>query len=109
LRLFYILYSVYELFILNAFFASLDNLFLNINVSQALLALRICCTGTTRKNAQGIPEWVIKLKQRNRGLIWNSTLAEIVDSTLYFLWQDNNAVLGLTTAHCLKNDTIERL
>jgi Transposase IS4 len=34
----------------------LDNLFLNINVSQALLALRICCTGTTRKNAQGIPD-----------------------------------------------------
>ena len=33
----------------------LDNLFLNLNVSQALLALRICCTGTTRKNAQGIP------------------------------------------------------
>jgi Transposase IS4 len=32
----------------------LDNLFLNINVSQTLLALRICCTGTTRKNAQGI-------------------------------------------------------
>jgi Transposase IS4 len=29
----------------------LDNLFLNVNVSQALLALRICCTGTTRKNA----------------------------------------------------------
>jgi hypothetical protein len=34
----------------------LDNLFLNVNVSQALLALRICCTGTTRKNAQGIPD-----------------------------------------------------
>jgi Transposase IS4 len=47
----------------------LDNLFLNINVSQALLALRICCTGTTRKNAQGIPEWLIKLKQYNRGLV----------------------------------------
>jgi Transposase IS4 len=87
----------------------LDNLFLNINVSQALLALRICYTGTTRKNAQGIPEWLIKLKQHNRGLVWNSTLAEIVDSTLCFLWQDNNAVLGLTTAHCLKNDTIKRV
>jgi len=87
----------------------LDNLFLNVNVSQALLALGICCTGTTRKNAQGIPEWLIKLKQHNRGLVWNSTLAEIVDSTLCFLWQDNNAVLGLTTAHCLKNDTIQRL
>jgi Transposase IS4 len=36
-------------------------------------------------------------------------LAQVVDSTLCFLWQDNNAVLGLTTAHCLKDDTIERL
>jgi Transposase IS4 len=87
----------------------LDNLFLNINVSQALLALHICCTGTTRKNAQGIPEWLLKMKEHNRGLVWNSMLAQIVDSTLCFLWQDNNAVLGLTTAHCLKDDTIERL
>jgi Transposase IS4 len=47
----------------------LDNLFLNINVSQALLALRICCTGTTRKNAQGIPDWLIKLKEHNRSLV----------------------------------------
>jgi hypothetical protein len=36
-------------------------------------------------------------------------LAKIIDSTIYFLWQDKNAVLGLTTAHCLKNDTIKRL
>ena len=87
----------------------LDNLFLNLNVSQALLALRICCTGTTRKNAQGIPDWLVKLKEHNKGLVWNSILAEVVDSTLCFLWQDNNAVLGLTTAHCLKNETVERL
>jgi Transposase IS4 len=33
----------------------LDNLFLNLNVAQALLALNICCMGTTRKNAQGMP------------------------------------------------------
>jgi hypothetical protein len=33
----------------------LDNLFLNINVSHALLALDICYIGTTRKNASGIP------------------------------------------------------
>jgi Transposase IS4 len=43
----------------------LDNLFLNVNISQALLALGICYIGTTRKNAQGIPEWLIKLKQHN--------------------------------------------
>lgn len=100
------LYTVYSECVFCFF---LNNLFLNINVSQALLALQICCTGTTRKNAQGIPEWLIKLKQHNCSLIWNSMLAEIVDSTLCFLWQDNNAVLGLTTAHCLKNDTVEQL
>jgi hypothetical protein len=44
------IYSIY----ISCFF--LNNLFLNINVLQVLLALRICCTGTTRKNAQGIPD-----------------------------------------------------
>jgi hypothetical protein len=57
------------------FYFFLDDLFLNINVLQALLALRICCTGTTRKNAQGIPDCLIKLKQHSRGLVWNLTLA----------------------------------
>ena len=36
-------------------------------------------------------------------------LAETVDLTLCFLQQDNNAVLGITTAYCLKNETIWRL
>jgi Transposase IS4 len=47
----------------------LDNLFLNINIAHALLALDICCMGTTRKNAQGFPKWLIQLKEHNRGLI----------------------------------------
>ena len=84
----------------------LDNLFLNINVSHALLALNICCTGTTRKNALGFPQWLIKLKEYNRGLVWNSTLAQVEGYTLCFLWQDNNAVLGMTTAFRLKDETI---
>jgi len=86
----------------------LDNLFLNLNVSHALLALDICCTGTTRKNASGIPSWLIELKEKNRSLVWNSTLAETVGYSLCFLWQDNNAVLGITTAYSLK-ETIEKL
>jgi hypothetical protein len=28
---------------------------------------------------------------------------------LYFLWQDNNAVLGLTAAYYFKNNTVKRL
>jgi Transposase IS4 len=87
----------------------LDNLFLNVNIAQALLAMNICCTGITRKNAQGIPSWLIDLKKNNRDLIWNSMLAEQVDLTLCFLWQDNNAVLGITTAYCLKNEIIWRV
>ena len=63
----------------------LDNLFLNINVSHALLALNICCIGTTCKNALGFPSWLIKLKEHNQGLVWNSTLAEINGYTLCFL------------------------
>jgi hypothetical protein len=65
--------------------------------------------GITRKNAQGVPPWLVEMKKNNRGLIWNSILGEVVGYTLCFLWQDNNAVLGITTAFCLKNETIERL
>ncbi len=36
-------------------------------------------------------------------------LAEVVDNTLCFLWQNNNAVIGCITAHPLKNDIIQRL
>jgi hypothetical protein len=67
-----------------------------------LTALQIYYTGTTRKNAQDIPSWLIKLKEHNRGLVWNSAMAEIVEHTLCFLSQDNNAILGLTTAHFSK-------
>lgn len=87
----------------------LDNLFLTLNLAQALLSLRICCAGTTRKNAQGIPSWLIQLKnQKPSPLVWNSTFAEVVEDTLCFLWQDNNTVLGLTTAHYLKDETVLR-
>ena len=34
----------------------LDNLFLNVDVAQALLVLGFLCMGTTRKNAKGIPK-----------------------------------------------------
>jgi hypothetical protein len=86
----------------------LDNLFLNINVLQALLVLNICCMDTTQKNATGFPKWLIQLKKYNRSLVWNSMLATVVDSTLCMLWQDNNAVLIMTTAF-RPDDTIEKL
>jgi hypothetical protein len=66
IRLAQYLHQVYST---RVFYFFLNNLFLNLNVSQALLVLRICCTGTTRKNAYRIPEWLIKLKEYNKGLI----------------------------------------
>ena len=80
---------------------SLITSFLTVPVAQALLFLGILCTGTTRKNAMGVPEELIKLKKKNQALIWNSTFSEIVDGVNCFLWQDNNAVLGITTAYSL--------
>ena len=86
----------------------LDNLFLNLDVAQSLLAMQMLCCGTTRKNATGIPKWLIKLKDNNRGLVWNSALGETVEQTLCFAWQDNNLVLGITTAHDFKNELVYR-
>jgi hypothetical protein len=63
----------------------LDNLFLTVPVAQALLFLDILCSGTTRKNAMGVPEELIKLKKKNQALIWNSTFSEIVDGVNCFL------------------------
>jgi hypothetical protein len=89
----------------------LDNLFLNVDVACALLVLNIACCGTTRKNAAGFPSDLIKIKNHNRLYLWDSCIAHIVKDVLCFVWQDNNAVLGLTTAHSLhraEEDTIIR-
>jgi Transposase IS4 len=47
----------------------LDNLFLNVDVAQCLLQMRFACMGTTRKNAAGVPQWLINVKKHNRGLV----------------------------------------
>ena len=63
--------------------------------------------GTTRKNAYGISSRLVIIKNQNRGLIWNSASAEVIENILQFLWQDNNIVLAMTTAYSL-NQTIWR-
>lgn len=80
----------------------LDNLFLNIPVAQCLLSLGVYCMGTTCKNVSGVPQSLVKMKQHDRALIWDSTIGTIVDNNVMaFLWQDNNAVIAITTAHSL--------
>jgi hypothetical protein len=89
----------------------LDNLFLNVPVAQCLLAMGIFCMGTTRKKAIGVPQRLQSYLDNNSELVWDSTIAEIVDkNTLCFVWQDNKPVLAISTAHSLhcSEDRIQR-
>ena len=71
----------------------LDNLFLNIEVAHCLLAISVTVMGTTRKNAVGIPESLLAVKNKDRAsqqsqttLAYNSILAVVVSFYLCFLW-----------------------
>lgn len=97
----------------------LDNLFLNVNVAHCLLAIGFAVMGTTRKNAAGLPESLTdvlakdkkaKKEEKKQPLAYNSVLAVVIHYCLCFLWQDNNSVLAITTAHSLHRpeDRVQR-
>jgi Transposase IS4 len=93
------------------YYIYLDNLFLNLPVAQCLLAMNIRCMGTTRKKATGFPPRLQGYVDDNHKLLWNSTIAEVVDNnTLCFIWQDNKTVAAISTAHSLHRteDRIQR-
>jgi len=85
----------------------LDNLFTNGLLAKALRELDIGVMGTTRVKALDLPPELIQLKQAKEPLKWGYLKIIIVDNILYFLWQDNNRVLGITTAYNL-TDTVIR-
>ena len=75
--------------------------------------------GTTRKNAAGLPKSLTsvkdkdkesKKKEKKQPLAYNSVLAVVIDFCLCILWQDNNSVLAVTTAHSLhrQEDRVKR-
>ena len=78
----------------------LDNLFFFLPLAKAFKKAFIGMTGTTRKNTKGIPKWLLALKEKNKELVWNSALGEVIEGVLIFLWQDNNAVIGRLSREC---------
>ena len=66
--------------------------------------------GTTPKDASGLPTELIKLKNQRNAVIYNGAVAKLTGRCLAFIWQDNNGVLGLTTAYSLHQpeDVINR-
>ena len=103
----------------------LDNLFLNVAITHTLLAVSFAIMSTTRKNAVGLPSSLTTIlakdketkkdakkndeelnkKKKKQPLAYNSILAVVINYCLCFLWQDNNAVLAITTAHSLHQST----
>jgi hypothetical protein len=73
----------------------LDNLFTNVPLLKALKELPVGATDTTRKNAISIPASLLKFKQNNTELMWNSALSQMIEGVNVFLWQNNNAVIGI--------------
>jgi Transposase IS4 len=67
--------------------------------------------GTTRKKATGVPQCLQSYLDNNSELVWDSTVAEIVDKNiLCFIWQDNKPVVAMSTTHSLhcSEDRIQR-
>jgi hypothetical protein len=82
----------------------LDNLFVSWKICYYLRQKGIAVTGTCRKGACGYPPRLSGFKTINSALKWGSLQAEIVYDVLAFLWQDNNAVQGMTTGYTLKEE-----
>ena len=121
----YLCEQVCRLFPTELFIVFLDNLFLNIAMAHALLAIGFAVMGTTQKNATGLSPSLTAIlakdkeakkdtkkddgesnkKKKKQPLAYNSVLAVVINYYLCFLWQDNNTVLAITIAHSLHQPT----
>jgi hypothetical protein len=61
------------------FILYLDNLFTSLPLAKALKEASIGITETTRKNIKGTPSWLLKLKEKNKELVWNFALGEVIN------------------------------
>jgi hypothetical protein len=63
----------------------LDNLFSSLLLAKILKKAFIDITGITRKNIKGTLKWLLILKKKNKELVWNSALGEIIEGIFIFL------------------------
>ena len=84
----------------------LDNLFINILLVNALRQLDIEIMRIMQVNALELSLSLIQLKHAKESLKWEYLKTVIVDNILYFLWQDNNQILSITTAYNLTDMVI---
>jgi hypothetical protein len=82
----------------------LDNLFVSWKLCYLFKQKGMAVTGTCRKGACGYPPRLSGFKTINCALKWGALQAEVVEGVFCFLWQNNNAVQGMTTGYNLKEE-----
>lgn len=89
----------------------MDNYFTCLELTAALRDQGIAVCGTMKPNRRDLPELLVKMKQEFAKDIPYGVLAAMVqDDILLVAWQDNNLVLGLTTAYGVRevDDSISK-
>lgn len=87
----------------------MDNYFSDPQLAVALKAKRIAVCGIMKSSRKDLPKLLVEMKQEFAKDIPYGTLAAMVqDGVLLVAWQDNNLVLGLTTAYGVREieDTV---
>jgi hypothetical protein len=79
----------------------LDNLFLTVDVVHVLLLLGVVSMGTARSKSANLPPLLRDIKALNTTLLYGGFLMIQCGWALAFAWQDNNIILGITTAYSL--------
>jgi len=77
----------------------LDNLFPSIPLAVKLGKLGIGIMCTARLNTLGLPSSLTQLKRDKEVLEWGHLRVTTIKRILYFLWQDNNWMLGMIIAY----------
>lgn len=71
------------------------------NASGRILAIDIGVMGTARKNQPGLPPRFLDIKQPDEAFTYGGYSIEALNYCLYFIWQDNAPIIGITTAFSL--------
>ena len=85
----------------------INNLFTNSPLAKALSQLDIEIMSTTQVKALELPLTIRQLKQAKESLKWEYLKTVTVDNILYFLWQNNNQILNITTVYNLTDTVIK--
>lgn len=82
----------------------MDNYFSSVELAVALKAKRIAVCGTMKPGRRDLPKLLVDMKQEfSKDIPYGVLAAMVQDDVLLVAWQDNNLVLGITTAYDVRD------